>query len=108
MQNANGLESHEGPSSYAMLPVCGLAAHELDQACMIDSCRWDGMQYPELMTHWEKIKSLPEIEKYLQSDKRYPFVLGSNVITDDKVIPERVTAKKQPVESFQKRMAGKK
>ena len=66
------------------------------------------LQYPELTAHWQKIKELPAISSYIQSDKRYPHVLGTNVIEDDKVIQENVEAKKQPVSAFQQKMAGKK
>ncbi len=66
------------------------------------------MQYPELTAHWEKIGSLPGIQKYIKSDKRYPHVLGTNVIEDDKLLPDRVEGKKKPVREFQQKMAGKK
>ena len=66
------------------------------------------MQFPELTAHWGKIKELPAIAKYIKSDKRYPHVLGTNVIENDKVISENVEAKKQPVSAFQQKMAGKK
>ena len=65
-----------------------------------------GLQYPELTAHWEKIRHVPAIEKYTKSDKRYPHVLGTNVIEDDRLLLERVEAKKAPVQNFQKRMAG--
>ena len=66
-----------------------------------------GMQYPELVAHSDKIRQLPAIHRYLQSEKRYPHVLGTNVIENDQVLSNELEAKKEPVQNFQQKTAGR-